>query len=175
MRFVATDIAGAHVIELDKRADERGYFARIWCQEELREHGLEPGLAQINVGFSSRRGTLRGMHYQRAPHAEVKIARCLRGAVFDVVLDLRQASPTYKQWFGLVLTPANGKALYLPEGCAHGYLTLESDSELMYTTSKPYAPESATGARFDDPAFDIDWPEEVAVVSAADRSWQLHS
>lgn len=175
MRFVETEIEGARVIELDKRVDDRGYFARVWCSNELRAQGLDPTIAQINTGFSPRRGTLRGMHYQRDPHAEVKIARCLRGAVFDVAVDLRPASGTYRQWFGLVLTPEDGKALYLPEGCAHGYLTLENDSELLYTTSKPYAPESATGVRFDDPAFDISWPADVSVVSAADRAWPLHS
>lgn len=173
MRFEPTEVEGAVLIGLDKRSDERGWFARIWCADELRAQGLHPGVAQINSGFSPRSGTLRGLHYQEAPHAEVKIARCLRGAAFDVVVDLRQQSPTFRRWAGFTLDPENGLALYVPEGCAHGYLTLEPDTELLYLTSALYAPTAARGVRYDDPAFGIAWPDTVEIVSDADRTWPL--
>jgi dTDP-4-dehydrorhamnose 3,5-epimerase len=169
--FEAVDVAGAYVIRPELREDERGHFARIWCQDELAAKGLVDRVVQINTGFSPKAGTLRGMHYQVAPHAEVKIARCTRGAVFDVVLDLRRASPTYRRWAGLALSPDNGAMLYVPQGCAHGYLTLEDDSELVYLTSHAYAAASARGVRHDDAAFAIDWPAAVKVISKADAGW----
>ncbi|MBL8513004.1 MAG: dTDP-4-dehydrorhamnose 3,5-epimerase family protein, partial [Betaproteobacteria bacterium] len=151
--------------------DERGYFSRVWCQDELSRQGLNAGLSQVNTALSALQGTLRGMHFQVAPHAEVKIARCLRGAAFDVVLDLRPDSPAFRRWFGLLLTPQSGEMLYIPEGCAHGYLTMADDTELLYFSSVPYAPAAARGVCHDDPAFGIRWPADVRVISQADRSW----
>ena len=172
VNFRECDVEGAWVVGLDRRTDDRGYFARVWCPEELQARGLNPALPQVNTALSLRSGTLRGMHFQVPPHAEVKIARCLRGAAFDVVLDLRPTSPTFRRWYGLTLTPDSGEMLYIPEGCAHGYLTLADDTELLYFTSKPYAAEAARGVRYDDPAFDIRWPAPIRIVSDADRSWQ---
>lgn len=171
MEFRETAIPGVLVIEPERHSDHRGHFARVWCREEIEAQGLDASVAQMNTGFSARAGTLRGMHLQRAPAAEIKNVRCTRGAVFDVALDLRPDSPTFKRWFGLEITPENGLMLWIPDGCAHGYQTLVDDSELFYVTSKPYAPTLATGVRFDDPAFDIEWPMEVRVISEADRSW----
>ena len=171
MIFSKCKVQGAYVIALDRREDERGFFARFWCEKELSEHGLVGRVAQINTGYSHKAGTLRGMHYQRPPHDEVKIVRCVRGAVYDVVVDLRPASPTYRQWAGVDLSGENGLLVYVPEGCAHGYLTLQDATELLYLTSKAYAPESATGVRYDDPAFGIVWPGVPQVMSKADRDW----
>ena len=171
MVFEETAVAGAFVIRPQPRPDERGHFARIYCERELAARGLVASVSQINTGFSPLMGTLRGMHYQAAPDAEVKIARCVRGAAFDVVVDLRPESPTFKRWFGAELTAANGLMLYAPAGTAHGYLTLAPDTELIYLTSKPYAPESVRGVRFDDPAFGIVWPAAITLVSRADESW----
>jgi dTDP-4-dehydrorhamnose 3,5-epimerase len=173
MQFTPTRVAGAFVIDLKRIADSRGYFARQWCTTTLKAQGLCGDVAQINTGLSVRKGTLRGMHFQLEPHAEVKIARCPRGAVFDVVLDLRAQSPTFKQWHGEILSGENGRALYLPEGCAHGYLTLEDDSVLDYMTSRPYAPQHVAGARFDDPAFGIQWPLVPTEVSDQDKNWPI--
>ena len=171
MYFEEGSVADTYLIRPQPRSDERGFFARMFCEKVLAERGLVSSVSQVNTGFSPRQGTLRGLHYQRTPHAEVKIARCLRGAVFDVVVDLRPASPTYKRWFGATLSADNGHLLYAPEGTAHGYLTLAPDSELMYFTSHPYAPEAAAGVRFDDPAFGIQWPGEISLVSQQDRCW----
>ena len=171
MLFSDTEIDGAFLIEPERRADERGYFARVFCEKELAERGLVANISQANTGFSPRAGTLRGLHFQLAPHAEVKIARCLRGAVFDVALDLRPDSPTYRRWSGQLLSAENGRLLYVPAGCAHGYLTLAPDTELIYFTSVPYAPTAARGIRYDDPAFAIAWPATVEVISKADLSW----
>jgi dTDP-4-dehydrorhamnose 3,5-epimerase len=171
MKFRQTAIEGARIIELERRADERGFFARAWCEEELQQESLTACIAQINTAYSPRAGTLRGLHFQLAPHAEVKIARCVRGAVYDVIVDLRRESRTYRKWLGVTLTPESGESLYVPQGCAHGYLTLKDDTELMYFTSKPYAPQAARGVRFDDPAFAIKWPAEIRIVSDADRAW----
>lgn len=171
MMFEEGGVAGAFVIRPQLRLDERGHFARIYCQRELAERGLVSEVSQINTGFSPRAGTLRGMHYQASPHAEVKIARCVRGAAFDVVVDLRADSPTFKRWFGAELSASNGLMLYAPAGTAHGYLTLLPDTELIYLTSQPYAPDAVRGVRFDDPAFAITWPADITLVSQADRSW----
>ncbi len=171
MQFTAGTVEGAFVIELERRSDERGFFARLWCAEELAGRGLDAGVAQINTAVSPRRGTLRGLHYQLAPHEEVKIVRCFRGAVFDVAVDLRPASATFRRWMGVELSADNARLLYVPQGCAHGYLTLSDDVELVYLTSRPYAPQAARGLRYDDPAFGIDWPAEVTVISDNDRSW----
>lgn len=171
MKFRESDVEGAWVIGLERREDDRGYFARVWCHDELQARGLEPALSQVNTASSLRAGTLRGMHFQLAPHAEVKIVRCTRGAAFDVVLDLRPASRTYRRWCGLTLTPESGEMLYIPEGCAHGYLTLADNTDLLYFTSKPYAANAAKGVRYDDPAFGIRWPDAIRVISDADSSW----
>ena len=171
MKFEATGIPGLQLIRLDRRADERGYFARLWCGEELAAAGLVSSVAQVNTGFSPRAGTLRGLHHQVEPHLEVKIVRCVRGAVFDVAVDLRPTSPTYRQWRGFELREGDDQMLYIPAGCAHGYQTLVDDSELVYFASTPYAPAAARGARWNDPALAIHWPREVSVISQADASW----
>ena len=171
MELLACAVSGAFVITPQPRADDRGWFARMWCAQELAQKGLEHHVAQVNVARSHLAGTLRGMHYQQAPHDEAKIVRCNRGAVFDVVLDLRSSSPSYKRWFGIELSETNGQMLYVPQGCAHGYQTLSDDAEVMYFTSAFYAPAAATGVRYDDPAFGIDWPRSVTAISGQDRSW----
>ena len=171
MEFEPTKLAGAYVVRQKKLTDARGFFARVWCTEEFRQHGLDPTIVQINTGFSHTAGTLRGMHYQAAPHAEAKFVRCTRGALFDVLIDLRPGSPTRGQWVGYELTADDGAMLYAPEGFAHGYQTLCADTEMYYTTTAMYAGGSARGVRFDDPAFGIAWPLPVSVVSDADRNW----
>lgn len=171
MRLIETAVEGAFVIEIVRREDERGFFARTWCRREFEELGLDPALVQINVGFNLRAGTLRGMHFQRAPFDETKVVRCTRGSVFDVALDLRPGSPTYRRWAGVELSADHHRMLYVPRGCAHGYQTLVDDTELCYQTSQVYAPDHATGVRYDDPAFAIAWPTAVTVLSDADRRW----
>ena len=171
MIFSKCKIQGAYIVDLQRHEDERGFFARIWCQKEFEEIGLRGRVAQINTGYSNKAGTLRGMHYQLPPDEEAKVVRCLRGAVFDVIVDLRPVSPTYKQWMGVDLTGENGRMLYVPEGCAHGYLTLEDATELLYLSSKRYAPEAAAGVRYNDPAIGIVWPGAARVMSQADRDW----
>ena len=171
MRFTETKVAGAFLIEPEPVADERGFFARIWCREEFADHGLTGELAQANISFNHRRGTLRGLHYQAAPDAEAKLVRVTRGAIWDLALDLRRDSPTYLAWFGAELSDANRAALYVPEGCAHGFLTLTDGAEVAYQMSAPYAPQAARGVRFDDPAFGIEWPGEVVVINERDRTY----
>jgi dTDP-4-dehydrorhamnose 3,5-epimerase len=172
VRFQATDIVGAFVLELEPYVDERGSFARIWCRDELAAHGLSVELAQSSISRNRRAGTLRGMHLQNAPHQEAKLVRCTRGAIFDVVVDLRRDSETYKDWVGVELEDESGSALYVPEGCAHGFQTLTDETEVMYMISRPYAPEAAAGVRWDDPAFGIEWPDtDVRTISERDLSW----
>lgn len=171
MIFTATKLPGAFLVSLRKIEDRRGFFARGWCADEFAQHGLAPRMTQLNVGFSHSRGTLRGLHYQVAPHAEAKFVRCTRGAVFDVIVDLRRDSPTHRQWLGVELTSDNGLMLYAPEGCAHGYLTLVDDTETYYLTSSPYAADAARGVRYNDPAFAIEWPQPVTVISEPDERW----
>ena len=171
MEIGKTKLSGAFVVRLKKIEDERGYFARGWCSRLFAEHGLSPQMVQLNTGFSHRRGTVRGMHYQLAPHAEAKFVRCTRGAIFDVIIDLRPESPTFKQWLGVELTQDNGQMLYAPDGCAHGYQTLQDDSEMYYMTSAAYAPAAARGVRYNDPTFGIEWPMPVSLISSADRTW----
>jgi len=173
VRFTTTPVQGAVVVGVDRITDDRGFFARVWCRDEFTQHGLEADWVQANVGWSTRAGTLRGMHYQRDPHAEVKLVRCTRGAVYDVALDLRPSSPSYLRWAGVTLSADEHTMLYIPEGCAHGYQTLTDDSEIVYLTSAPYAREAATGSRYDDPAFGIRWPREVEVISEQDAGWEL--
>ena len=171
MEFTEISLPGAWVVRLKKIEDERGYFARAWCREEFAQHGLNPDMVQLNAGFSRRRGTVRGMHFQLAPHAEAKFVRCTRGAIYDVIIDLRHGSSTFGQWHGVELTADNGLMLYAPEGFAHGYQTLTDDTEMYYMTSAAYSPAAARGVRYDDPAFGVRWPLPVSVISAADRDW----
>jgi dTDP-4-dehydrorhamnose 3,5-epimerase len=171
MLFHETPISSAYVIEPQRIHDDRGFFARLWCVEELSKQGLCTTIRQTNIGVSTRKGTLRGLHFQRAPHAEVKIVRCPRGAIFDVVVDLRADSPTLRRWHGVELSQDNQLALYVPEGCATGYLTLTDDTEIYYHTSAAFHPASASGVRYDDPAFGIAWPGPALVMSEQDRSW----
>ena len=173
MFFQKTKIGGVIEVQLDRKTDERGFFARSWCRTEFEEAGLDSRLVQCSISYNERRGTLRGMHYQAAPFAEVKLVRCTRGSMFDVVLDVRRGSPTCKKWFAVELSAENGRMLYLPEGCAHGYQTLEDNTEMHYMASAVYTPSAALGARFDDPAFQIHWPLAVTAISEQDRSWPL--
>ena len=173
MRFTETGIAGAMMIEPNPHKDDRGQFMRVWCTREFAEHGLDFLPVQANMGFSLCKGTVRGMHFQQEPAPEAKLVRCTRGAIFDVVIDLRQESPSYGKWYGAELTPENGRMLYVPERCAHGYQTLADCTEMYYMTSQFYAPEAARGVRFDDPAFGIQWPLEPTAISEQDRNWPL--
>ena len=171
MKYVNTVLPDVWIVELERYVDERGYFARSWCVEEFRARGLSPRLAQCSVSFNLRRGTLRGMHYQAAPHAEAKLVRCTRGAVHDVVLDLRPESQSFRRWMAVELTADNGRAVYIPEGCAHGFQTLADNTEVFYQMSEPYHPDSARGVRWDDPAFAIFWPDENRIVAAHDTAF----
>ncbi|SRR6266478_9417952 len=171
MIFNPTKIKSVWIVEMDRRADHRGFFARSFCEAEFRDHGLDAQIAQINVGYTLKKGCIRGLHYQLAPHEEIKIVRCTRGAIFDVALDLRIDSPTFKQWVGCELTADNRRMLVVPEGCAHGYQTLEDDTEVEYLTTAVYAPNAARGVRYDDPTFGIEWPVSTGATSEADRSW----
>jgi dTDP-4-dehydrorhamnose 3,5-epimerase len=171
VEFTETKLKGAFLISLKKIQDDRGFFARGWCREEFTRHGLNADMVQLNVGFSRSKGTLRGLHYQNPPQQEGKFVRCTRGAIFDVIVDLRPDSPTHRQWFGAELTADNGLMLYSPEGFAQGYQTLEADSEMYYLTSGYYLPTAARGVRYNDPAFQISWPLPVAAISDADKNW----
>lgn len=172
MRFTETEIPQVVVIDLDPFRDERGMFARIWCEDELAAQGLTSHLSQCSISRNTGAATLRGLHYQRAPHQEAKLVRCTRGAVYDVAVDLRRDSPTYRRWFGTELSAANGRALFVPEGCAHGFQTLAEDTEILYLISHPYVPEASTGVRWDDPAFGIEWPRAAKrTISDRDRAW----
>jgi dTDP-4-dehydrorhamnose 3,5-epimerase len=171
MMFHETNIGGVFEIRLEPIPDVRGFFARSWCRKEFESRGLNPKLVQCNVSFNTQKGTLRGMHYQVAPHSETKLVRCTRGAIYDVVVDLRPQSRTFKNWISAVLTAENRNAIYVPEGCAHGFLTLEDESEVFYQMSEFYNAESAQGVRWDDPAFRIAWPARVEVISERDRTY----
>jgi dTDP-4-dehydrorhamnose 3,5-epimerase len=171
MIFTETKLPGVFIIKIEKREDERGFFARAWCKKEFEAHGLNLDWVQANLAFSKRRGTLRGLHYQIAPYEEAKLMRCIRGAIYDVIIDLRPESPTYKRWLGVELTADNHKMLYVPEGFAHGYQTLMDNTETFYQASQFYSPESERGLRYDDPAFAIEWPIDVQVISDKDKSW----
>lgn len=171
MQFTPLSISGAYLVDLEFKEDDRGSFARTWCQEEFAALGLAERFVQCSLSRNLRRGTLRGMHYQAEPHAEAKLVRCVRGAIYDVVLDLRRDSPTFCQWAAVELTDINYRALYLPRGCAHGFQTLEDDSEIFYQISDFYAPEAARGVRWNDPRFAIDWPLAAPVMSDRDRNY----
>jgi dTDP-4-dehydrorhamnose 3,5-epimerase len=171
MIFHPTDVVGAFVVELQRHEDERGSFARAWCRREFAAAGIDTQYVQGNTVRTYRRGTVRGMHYQLPPHAEAKLVRCIRGAVWPVGVDLRPGSPSFGRWVGVKLTGENGKLLYLPEGCAHGYQVLQDDSEVFYLVSDYYAPDHERGFRFDDPAFGIDWPLPASLLSEKDQRW----
>ncbi len=171
MIFTETKLPGAFVIDIERHGDARGFFARAWCEDEFAAQGLRPDFVQANVGFSTQKGTLRGLHYQAAPHQEAKLVRCTDGAVFDVMVDLRPDSPTHKQWVGVELSQENHRMLYVPEGFAHGYQSLRDQTEVFYLVSSFYAPDAEAGIRYDDPAFGIEWPLDVAAISEKDRRW----
>lgn len=171
MIFAETELQGAYLVDLEPRGDERGFFARSWCREEFSAHGLNTRLAQANVSFSRYQGTLRGLHFQVEPYAETKLIRCTRGAIFDVIVDLRPTSLTFGRWFGATLSAANYRMLYVPENFAHGFITLEDHTEVTYQVTELYTPGAEAGIRFDDPALGIEWPGEVHVISEKDRSW----
>lgn len=173
MRFSPLPIAGAWLVEPERLTDVRGFFARVWCEQEFADHGIAHRAVQANVGYSPKRGTLRGLHYQAAPDLEAKLVRCTRGTVWDVIVDLRPDSPSYRRWHAEELTADNHRMVYVPPLCAHGYLTLQNDTELWYHTSTAYAPASARGVRYDDPVFGIAWPEPVTVISQRDQEWPL--
>lgn len=171
MNFLESKISGVFEIRVERMPDERGFFARTWCRNEFQSRGLNPELVQCSISFNSRKGTLRGIHYQGAPHAEAKVIRCTRGAIYDVVVDLRPQSPTFKDWIAVTLTAENRNMIYVPEGCAHGFLTLDDASEILYQMSEFYHAESACGVRWNDPAFQILWPDKVEVISDRDRTY----
>ena len=171
MRFTRLNLGGATLVELEPIEDERGFFARAWSPDEFEEQGLDARIAACNVSLNRRVGTLRGLHYQEAPYGEAKLVRCTAGAVYDVIVDLRPGSPTYCQWHAAGLTARNRAALYVPVGFAHGFQTLEPDSEVLYMMSMGYVAEAARGVRWDDPAFGIEWPEADRTMSARDGSY----
>lgn len=172
MIFQETKIKGAFFIQIEPLEDERGFFARSWCQEQFKSHGLKTRLVQCNISFSHKKGTLRGLHYQTVPHEEAKLVRCTKGAIYDVIIDLRPQSLTYKQWLAVELSTDNRKMLYIPEGIAHGFQTLTDNAEVFYQMSEFYHPECAAGVRWDDPAFSIRWPEtDERIISAQDQHY----
>ena len=171
MRFLPTQFEDAKIVELDRLEDPRGYFARTWCQREFADMGMNPQLVQTNVSFNWHRATLRGMHYQLAPHAEAKLVRCIRGAIYDVIVDLRKDSETYRHWEGFELSDQNLRSLYIPEGFAHGFLTLVDNTEIHYQMSEFFEPESARGFHWNDPSIAIQWPLDVQVISPRDESF----
>ena len=171
MTFHETKLPGVFEIHLEPRGDERGFFARSWCQREFEQHGLNPSIVQCNVSFNEKKGTLRGMHCQAEPHPEAKLVRCTKGAIYDVVVDLRPKSPTFKKWIAVVLDTNSRSMIYVPEGFGHGFLTLEDGTEVFYQMSEFYYPELSRGVRWNDPAFQIEWPAQPAVISERDQSY----
>ena len=171
MKFNPAPLAGAFTVDLEKRGDERGFFARLFCENEFAQAGLETRFVQINNSLSASKGTLRGLHYQLPPAAEVKVVRCVRGALWDVILDLRAGSPSFGKWFGAELSAENRTMMYVPRGFAHGFVTLTDDAEAIYLVSAEYSPDNERGVRYDDPAVGIEWPLAPAEISDKDRSW----
>ena len=171
MEFVATPLAGAFVIDLDRHEDERGFLARSFCVDEFSRHGMNARIVQCNVSYNRCRGTLRGFHYQTKPHEEAKLVRCTSGAIYDVIVDLRRASATYKRWFATELTALNRSMLFVPEGFAHAFQTLADDTEVFYQMSARYDPTLAHGVRWDDAAFGVTWPIPEPIISERDRSY----
>jgi dTDP-4-dehydrorhamnose 3,5-epimerase len=172
MRFIPTKLKDAYIIEPEQLEDERGFFARTWCQQEFSDRGLDANLVQCSISFNKKKGTLRGMHFQLPPFAETKLVRCTQGAIYDVIIDLRQDSETFLQWMGVELTAENRKALYVPKGFAHGFQTLEYNTEVFYQISEFYAPECSGGLRWDDPTFNITWQQPVSVISTKDQNYE---
>jgi dTDP-4-dehydrorhamnose 3,5-epimerase len=174
MRFTETKLKGAYIIELEAISDDRGFFARSWCQQEFLDHGLNPNLVQCNISFNLKKGTLRGMHYQVKPNEEAKLVRCTQGSIYDVIIDVCPDSSTFKTWVAIELSAGNRKTLYIPEGFAHGFQTLEDNTEVFYQISNFYHPESAKGIRWDDPQFAIQWAETSQfIISEKDLSYPL--
>lgn len=171
MFFIETELTDAYIIDLERREDNRGFFARTWAAEEFEKRGLVSRVVQANLSYNHTKGTLRGMHFQHAPYAETKLVRCIRGAIYDVIIDLRPESSTYKRWIGVELSAENRRALYVPEGFAHGFQTLVDNVEVMYQVSQVYTPSAEGGVPYNDPAFDIQWPLPVAVISEKDTRW----
>jgi dTDP-4-dehydrorhamnose 3,5-epimerase len=170
MRFTPLPVHGAYLIDLEHRTDERGFFARFFCKKEFAQHGLEASFAQANDSYSKEKGTLRGMHYQLGSAAEAKLVRCIRGSLYDVVADICPSSPTYGKWHGALLTEQNRQMLYVPRTCAHGFLTIEPETEVLYLVSHPYDKDQERGFRWNDPHFNIAWPHSPSLVSERDRS-----
>jgi dTDP-4-dehydrorhamnose 3,5-epimerase len=171
MIFTETSIPGAYCIDLEPLKDNRGFFARTWCTKEFREHDLNPNLVQCNLSYNAKRGTLRGMHYQRTPYEEAKLISCIIGTIYDMILDLRQHSPAFGRWQAVELSAANHRMLYIPEGVAHGFQTLQDDSSVFYQMSGFYHPESTCGVRWDDPSFCMEWPITDKIMSAKDQTY----
>lgn len=170
MIFTETKLKGAFIIDIDPREDERGFFARSWCADEFQQHGLNPRLAQCNISFNKKRGTLRGMHYQAEPFPEAKLVRCTTGSIYDVIIDLRKDSPTFKHWFAVELNAENRRALYVPEDFAHGFQTLMDNTEVFYQMTEFYHPECARGIKWDDLSIQIKWPIPLPIISKNDQS-----
>ena len=173
MDFTETKLKGAFIINLKRLEDERGFFARTFCQKEFKEHGLNTQIVQANISYNKKRGTFRGMHMQLAPYEESKLIKCTRGAIYDVIIDMRISSDTYKQWIGVELTAENHQLLYVPEGFAHGFITLKNDTEVTYQMNQFYAPGSEKGFRWNDPAFGIAWPIQPIVIAEKDKNFPL--
>ena len=171
MKFTPTDLAGAWLVDVEPAADQRGFFARTWCRREFSDHGIDCDFVQASVSYNRSAGTLRGMHFQRAPHDETKLVRCVRGALYDVIVDIRPGSATYGRWIGVELSAENRRGLLVPQGFAHGFVTLEDDTEVFYQISAYYTPGHAGGLRYDDPALAIEWPIEPKVIADKDRRW----
>lgn len=173
MKFEETSLPGVFLIGLEPAGDDRGFFARTWCRREFAEHGLTAEIDQVNVSQNNLAGTLRGMHMQTAPYAEAKLVRCIRGTVFDIAVDMRESSESYLHWVGYELSDKNRNALFIPEGFAHGYLTLTDDTEVFYLASESYAPGAEAGFRYNDPKIGIEWPADINVISDKDAAWPL--
>ena len=171
MKFTETSVLGVYIVDIEPHVDARGYFARVWCEQEFRDHGLNPNIVQVNTIFSQIQGTLRGVHFQQSPHTEAKLVRCVRGSVYDVAVDLRPDSATFRQWHAEVLRAGDGRMFYVPEGCGHGFQTLEDQTEVVYQATTSFAPSAASGVRYDDSAFGIDWPLPVRCLSESDSNW----
>lgn len=172
MKFIETELKGAFIVEPDFLEDERGFFARTWCRKEFEQHGLNPNLVQCNISFNRNKGTLRGLHYQASPFEEAKIVRCTMGSIYDVIIDLRPHSKTFMCWISAELSAKNRRMIYIPEGFAHGFQTLENDAEVFYQMSEFYSQEHARGVRWNDPQFNIEWPDVTRVISDKDKDFE---
>jgi dTDP-4-dehydrorhamnose 3,5-epimerase len=171
MIFIETELQGVYIVDLEFHRDERGFFGRTWCQNEFKERGLNPNLVQCNISYNAKRGTLRGMHYQTDPYQEAKLVRCTSGKIYDAVIDLRPDSITFKRWLAFTLTENSYRAIYIPEGFAHGFQTLEDNTEVFYQMSEFFHPEAARGVRWNDPEFHVEWPIETTIISEKDQNY----